>query len=96
MLLTAEQVMEMPLIILPDMNQVDIDREWDAMCVRQSLVENFYENIRVGRWDAGQVEEMLDCIAEHQIDPYEFADTVVENVELVLSGGCAVASDVVG
>ena len=96
MLLTAEQVMECPLIILPDMNQVDIDQEWQAMCIRQKKLEDFYEGIRDGRWDKGHVEELLDCLAEHAIDPLEFAGVVIENVGFVLSGGCDIAPDVVG
>lgn len=96
MLLTAEQVMECPLIILPDMNQADIDREWEAMLLRQRAVEEFYEGVRVGRWDAGHVEAMLDMLAEHEIDPLEFAGVVIDNVGFVLGGGCAIAADVAG
>lgn len=96
MLYTAEQVMECPLIVLPDMNDIDLDRAWDEMCLRQKALEDFYSGIREGQWDAGHVEMTLDMLAEHEIDPLEFAEVVIDNIEFVLSNDVPVAADVFG
>lgn len=96
MLYSAEQVMECPMIVTTDMSQGDIDRAWAEHCQRQKAVEQFYDGIREGHWDAGHVEYLLDMLAEQEIDPLEFAEVVIDNVGFVLSGQCSVASDVVG
>lgn len=96
MLEFVEQVMDVPLIVLPDMNQADIDRAWEEYCLRQSALDEFYSGIRGGHWDAGHVEMLMDMLEFQEIDPLEFADTVIQNVESVLSGVVPVAADVVG
>lgn len=85
-MLSAEQVMECPMIVMADMSQGDIERAWNEMMIRQKALEEFYEGIREGHWDAGHVEMLCDMLAEHEIDPLEFAEVVIDNVEFVLGG----------
>lgn len=62
-----------PLVIIPDMNEIDIDREWDNMLVRSQALDQFLQgHISVG--------DYLDVIDHFGIGVEDYLEAWEDNL----------------
>lgn len=65
-----------PLIILPDMNETDIDAEWEAMYCRSRAMSDFL---------AGEITcgDYLDTLEHFGVEVPEYIDAWEDNLDLL-------------
>jgi hypothetical protein len=63
----------------PDMSEADLKLECRRLFERQQAI---------GSWLDGKLphDVLLDMLAEHQIDPYQWAEVSLDNVEVLWPG----------
>lgn len=69
--------MATPLIILPDMNEIDIDREWDNMMVRSLASDQLIQG-------KISISDYLDVVDHFGIDVPSYLDCWENNLEFVI------------
>lgn len=64
----------------PDFARSDEIRALSELAQREALIEAYLRG-------EGSLDDILDCLSDHAIDPDIWVDQVVANVETVLDGG---------
>ncbi len=70
---------------LPGMSLSDLEQEIEAMFIRNQKIQEFYKHLREGTLTPGFSEEFGDCLAQFEVEPYEWLDATQENIKLLLS-----------
>lgn len=70
----------------PDMDHADERRAVEELMVRDELTQQFLQ----GQTD---LETLWDALAQHNIDPLQWTEDTVNQVERILDGGIVFQSD---
>jgi hypothetical protein len=79
----ANDLLDTPLIILPGMNDEEIDALWVATFTRAKMTQAFLDG-------AIDVETYLDFMAEQGYEPSELLDTAEENLDFAIQQGLVI------
>jgi len=78
--------------MLPSNNQADFTgADFAAECERafqrQKTADRFFKALRTGTVSPGDAECFFDQLAEDDIEPTDYLEAVVENIQLVMADG---------
>ncbi|MEL6553596.1 MAG: hypothetical protein AAFQ63_09075 [Cyanobacteria bacterium J06621_11] len=79
-----------------DFNVSDWRKEAEAAFQRQTDADRFFKGLRQGTVTPGDCDAFFDHLAEDGIEPYDYLDAVVENIELVMADGRPINTDGLG
>lgn len=78
----ANALLDTPLIVLPGMDDAEIDALWNATYQRAKMLQSFLD----GEID---VETYLDFMAQQGYEPEDLLDTAEENLAFAMQQGLA-------
>lgn len=82
-MMDAIRLLDTPLIITPDMSELDLEREWNAMIQRSILTQRLLDG-------AIDWEYYLDFMAQQGYEPTELLDIAEENLAFAQAEGIEV------
>lgn len=80
MSLAALKLLDTPLIISPEMSEIDLEVEWNAMVLRSKMTQKLID--AEIDW-----ETYLDFMAQQGYEPTELMDAAEENLDFAIREG---------
>ncbi|MEM6433073.1 MAG: hypothetical protein AAF773_04325 [Cyanobacteria bacterium P01_D01_bin.115] len=70
----------------PDFDRSDEKRALTELAIREEMIEDVLRG-------EGSLDDLLDCLSDHQIDPDYWLDQVCQNIETVIDAGIVFAQN---